>query len=79
MAKLTQAKRDKLPAKDFAGPARSYPIPDAGHAKAALSRAAANASPAEQAQIKRTVHQKFPGMDVKGLGSNAHGQRHTRV
>ena len=37
MAKLTAAARDKLPGKTFAGPNRSFPIPDKNHAKAALA------------------------------------------
>jgi hypothetical protein len=71
---LTAAGRRALPSKDFALPGKgegkdgkgsgSYPIPDRGHAKAALSRAAANASPAEQAKIKAKVHAKFPGMKL---------------
>ncbi len=36
MAKLNAAARNALPSKDFAGPDRSFPIPDKGHAKAAL-------------------------------------------
>jgi len=36
MAKLTAAQRKALPAKDFAGPDRSFPIPDRKHAKAAI-------------------------------------------
>jgi hypothetical protein len=38
MAKLSAAARRKLPASTFAGPGRSFPIPDQGHAKAALGR-----------------------------------------
>lgn len=41
MAKLTAGKRNKLPKSDFAGPDRSYPVPDRGHAIAAKSRASA--------------------------------------
>lgn len=37
MARLTTAQRDKLPGKTFAGPDRSFPIPDKNHAKAALA------------------------------------------
>lgn len=66
MAKLTAKTRNALPAKDFALPGRKYPIPDKGHAKAALSRAAHNATPAEDAKIKREVKAKFPGMEVEG-------------
>ncbi len=71
---LSAAQRQSLPKSDFALPGRgsgpkgagsgSYPIPDRGHAKAALSRGAANASPAEQATIKRKVKAKYPDMDV---------------
>jgi hypothetical protein len=39
MAKLTTKKRDKIPTKDFAGPGRSYPVEDRGHAIAAKGRA----------------------------------------
>lgn len=36
MAKLSAAQRKKLPASTFAGPGRSFPIPDKPHATAAL-------------------------------------------
>jgi hypothetical protein len=36
MAKLSSKQRNKLPAKTFAGPGRSFPIPDKSHARAAL-------------------------------------------
>jgi len=39
MSKLSSAARDKLPASKFAGPDRSYPIPDASHAANAKARA----------------------------------------
>lgn len=51
MAKLTARQRKKLPASDFAGPGRSYPVPDRAHAIAAKSRAAQFASPALKAKI----------------------------
>ncbi len=51
MAKLTTKERKKLPAKDFAGPKRSYPVEDKAHARAAKSRAAQFASPALRAKI----------------------------
>lgn len=38
MAKLTTQARNKLPAKAFAGPNRSFPIPDKSHARNALAR-----------------------------------------
>lgn len=62
MAILTTAKRKKLAPSQFAGPDRSYPIPDANHARNALARAAQNASPEEQDKIKAKVKRKFPGI-----------------
>lgn len=67
MAKLTAAQRRKIPSKDFALPGGRYPINDKNHAKAALSRAAHNASPEQEAEIRRKVHQKYPSMGVKRL------------
>ncbi|HEY6861673.1 MAG TPA: hypothetical protein VI358_18050 [Pseudolabrys sp.] len=67
MAKLTSKARDALPKKDFAGPDRSYPIPDASHARNALSRVSANGTAALKAKIQAKVHKKFPdiGKDTK--------------
>jgi hypothetical protein len=62
MAKLSAKERNALPAKDFAGPDRSYPIPDASHARNALSRASQNAYPALKAKIAAKVHKKFPAI-----------------
>lgn len=39
MAKLKAAARNKLPESEFAGPDRSYPIPDKSHARNAKARA----------------------------------------
>ena len=39
MSALTTAKRKALPASQFAGPDRSYPVPDASHAENAKARA----------------------------------------
>jgi len=39
MARLTAKDRGKLPAGDFAGPGRSYPVPDKSHAADAKARA----------------------------------------
>jgi hypothetical protein len=36
MAKLSTTQRSKLHSSDFAGPGRSYPVPDKDHAKAAI-------------------------------------------
>lgn len=39
MAELTTKQRNKLPDEVFAGPGRSYPIPDKSHAANAKARA----------------------------------------
>ncbi len=44
MARLTTGARDALPARDFAGPGRSYPVPDKSHAANAKARASEEAS-----------------------------------
>lgn len=62
MSKLTAQARRELPAKDFAGPGRSYPIQDANHARAALSRASQNATPELKAKITAKVRRKYPDM-----------------
>jgi hypothetical protein len=56
MANLTTKQRKALPAKEFAGPGRSYPVPDASHAANAKARATqmvANGklSPSEKSKI----------------------------
>ncbi len=57
MSKLTAAARKKIPTSEFAGPDRSYPVPDASHAANAKARAtqqvaAGNLSPSTAAKIK---------------------------
>lgn len=39
MAKLTAKARKRLPSDEFAGPHKSYPVPDKSHARNALARA----------------------------------------
>lgn len=50
MGKLTAADRKKLPASDFGGPDRSFPMPDKSHAADAKARVA-NKSPALKAKV----------------------------
>jgi len=64
MAKLTTKERKALPASDFAGPNRSYPVEDKAHARAAKSRAAQFASPA----LKAKVDAKADGILKKRMG-----------
>lgn len=63
MAVLKAANRKALPGKDFAGPKRSYPIPDKSHARNALSRA--SGKPVDAA-VKAKVKAKFPSIKVDG-------------
>ena len=59
MAKLKAAARKALPTSTFAGPKRSFPIPDKNHARAALSMAHYAKNPAA---IRAKVHAKFPSI-----------------
>ena len=78
MAKLTAKTRNALPDSAFAGPGRSYPVEDPGHAKAALSRAAHNASPELEAKIKANVRRRYPNMKVEGEASKPRADRPSR-
>lgn len=55
MAKLNAAARKRLPASDFAGPGRSYPVNDKSHARNAKARAsqAVNAGRMSKAEEER--------------------------
>ena len=66
MPRLTAAERHALPARDFAGPDRSYPDEDRAHARDALARVAANGSPHEKAAVRHAVAMKYPDMVRKG-------------
>ena len=66
MAKLTTQKRNALPKSQFAGPDRSYPIPDKTHAANAKARAAqqvkaGNLSPSAKAKIDAKANRKLRG------------------
>lgn len=63
MAKLTTAGRNALPASDFAGPNRSFPINDAAHAKAA-KMLSGYASPATKSRINQKA-KKFSSIGQK--------------
>jgi len=51
MAKLNAARRNALPASDFAGPDRSYPVDTPARAANAKARATQFASPALKAKV----------------------------
>lgn len=63
MARLTTKERNKLPDTAFAGPGRSFPVNDRGHAKAALGRAS-EYHPELKAKIRAKVAKKFPDMKL---------------
>ena len=64
---LSASARQAMPRKDFALPGKgdgpkgagagSYPIPDASHARDALSRVSANGTPAEKAEVRAAAEQ----------------------
>lgn len=68
MAKLTTGERKAMPKSDFALPGKrqggkgGYPIPDASHARNALSRVSQNGTPSEKARVREKVREKFPGI-----------------
>lgn len=62
MAKLKAKTRNALPASDFAGPDRSYPINDASHARNALARVSQFGTAALKAKVRAKVHRKYPGI-----------------
>ena len=66
MAKLTSKSRNSLPKSDFAGPGRSYPVPDKSHAANAKARAtqqvkAGNLSPSAKAKIDAKANKVLRG------------------
>jgi hypothetical protein len=65
MAKLSSKARNALPASDFAGPGRSYPIPDKAHAANAKARASEFASPALKAKVDAKAN-KMLGKALEG-------------
>ena len=73
MAVLTTTARKRLPTRAFAIPKKapgsgSYPIPDAAHARNALSRVAQHGTPEEKARVRAAVRRKFPGIGRKTKG-----------
>jgi hypothetical protein len=68
MAKLTAKKRNALPKSAFAGPGRSYPIPDRAHAANAKARAsqAVKAGRLSKAQEQRIDSRANAVLRTKG-------------
>jgi len=70
VSRLTSKERKALPSSDFAGPGRSFPIPDKNHARAALAligHAPASARPhirAEAHKMLGDARKPHSGRDV---------------
>lgn len=70
MARLSTSARKSLPSKSFALPSTrsksggkgGYPIPDAAHARNALSRVSQFGTPAQKAKVRAAVKKKFPNI-----------------
>jgi hypothetical protein len=62
MGKLSSKERNALSGKDFAGPDRSYPIPDRSHAANALSRVSQYGTSELKKRVTEAVHRKYPDM-----------------
>jgi hypothetical protein len=73
MAKLTTAKRNKLPNSSFAGPDRSYPVFDKSHAANAKARATqmvnkGKLSPASKSKIDAKANRVLDNGNRGGKG-----------
>lgn len=64
MARLTTKTRGALPASDFAGHGRTYPINNLSHAREAIAMVDAHGGPALQERVKAAVHRKYPGIKI---------------
>lgn len=62
MAKLHAKERNALPAEDFAGPDRSYPIDTRNRGQNALARVSEYGTPELKARVTAAVHRKYPDM-----------------
>jgi hypothetical protein len=73
MAKLSYGERKAMPEKEFALPGKrrggkgGYPINDPNHARNALQRVSEFGDAEEKAEVRRKVHEKYPGISLKGM------------
>jgi len=71
MAGPTKAQRAQMKPSSFGVPGTTdYPINTRKRAASALSRVAANGTPAEQHSVQKRVAAKYPTMKVNGSGGN---------
>lgn len=69
MPKLTTNSRDKLPKGDFAGPDRSYPVPDKPHARNAKARASQAVNAGRMSKSEERRIDAKPDAKLKGRKS----------
>ena len=67
MAKLTDKQRNKMPASEFAGPDKSYPVNDRSHAANAKARAEQQY---EKGNLSKAERDKIDAKANKKLGKN---------
>lgn len=73
MAKLTTRARKHIPPSEFAGPDRTYPIPDKNHARAALSL---GKRALDEGHISQATYAHIVAMADKKLGETPKGAGH---
>lgn len=76
MAKLNAAKRNALPRSDFAGPDRSYPVPDASHARNAKARAS---QAVNEGRMSKSTEAKIDAKADKVIGKKPLPERGERT
>lgn len=73
MAKLTSKQRKALPASTFAGPDRSYPVPDKSHAANAKARAT---QAVKAGRMSESTKEKIDAKANRVLGHSSDGKGH---
>ena len=73
MPKLTSKKRNALPDSSFAGPDRTYPVEDKGHAIAAKGRAT---EAVKKGRMSKSAEAKIDAKANRVLGHSSDGKGH---
>ena len=72
---LSYHERMKLPAGEFVFPERrAYPIPDAAHARDALSRVSAHGTEEEKEEVCKAVAARYPEIHAQSCGLHREGE-----
>lgn len=76
VARLTAAQRNALPDSAFAGPGRTYPVPDKSHAQFAKAMATRHAPPATKKKIDAKANRVLgQGQPLRGRRNRHHQPR----